>query len=341
MIKEKIDSNLPKIFITGASGFVGSVLLDNLLLRGFAVTSLMRQLPADSLAGVEMLKGDLSDFSNYFYGDEHDRPVRLSLEGIDVVIHCAARVHMLEDNSIDVKNKFRAINCDATLAMALMAAQNGVQRFVFLSSIKVNGEITQEGGAFSSDDTQIPTDPYGLSKYEAEQGLLAIAKKTGMEVVIIRPALVYGPGVKANFASMIKWANKGIPLPFGAVHNKRTLVALDNLVSFILYCAEYKKTPQAANQVFLISDSESVSTTELLQRVAKAFGKKALLLPVPVSFMRLIAEIFGRKGVADRLFNSLQVDNSKARELLNWKPVVTMDEQLKKVADAYMAKKNI
>ena len=214
-----------------------------------------------------------------------------------------------------------------------------MKRFIFISSIKVNGEMTLVDLPFKPNDNYIPTDPYGLSKYEAEQGLLTIAEETGMEVVIIRPPLIYGPNVKANFASMMKWVNKSIPLPFGAIHNKRSLVALDNLVSFIIHCADYKKTPQAANQVFLISDGEDVSTTELLQKVAKAFGKKALLLAVPVSLMTLSAKLLGKGDVANRLFGSLQVDSSEARELLGWEPVITMDEQLNKTADAYLAKK--
>ena len=163
--------------------------------------------------------------------------------------------------------------------------------------------------------------------------MLALAQKTGMEVVIVRPPLVYGPGVRANFASMLKWINKGVPLPFGTVHNQRSLVALDNLVSFIIHCIDH---PKAANEAFLISDSEDVSTTELLRKVANAFGKKPMLLPIPVWLMSFVAKLVGKGDVANRLFGSLQVDSSKARDLLGWQPVITMDEQLKKTADAYL-----
>ena len=197
----------------------------------------------------------------------------------------------------------------------------------------MDGEETFPRGrpsVFKPDDAYIPTDPYGLSKYEAEQGLLALAKKTVIEVVIIRPSLVYGPGVKANFASMINWLRRGVPLPLGAINNKRSFVALDNLVSFIALCADRPQSPKAANQVFLISDGEDVSTTQLLRKVAGALGKDPRLFSVPVGLMSFAARLIGKGNVANRLFGSLQVDNSKARDLLGWQPVITMDEQLNK-----------
>jgi nucleoside-diphosphate-sugar epimerase len=318
-----------KILITGATGFVGQALTTALLQKEKIIVASVRQKSADLSPKItQVIKGNLSPSSQWCD----------ALNGVDIVIHLAARVHIMEDASADPLTEFRKVNTFATLCLAKQAAESGVKRFVFLSSIKVNGEMTELGHPFTTDDDYISTDFYGLSKYEAEQGLLALAKTTGMEVVIIRPPLVYGPKVKANFASMMKWINKGVPLPLGAVHNKRSLVALDNLVSFIIHCADYKKTPQAANQVFLISDGEDVSTTELLQKVAKAFGKKALLLPIPASLMTLVAKLLGKQSVIDRLFGSLQVDSSKARELLGWRPVITMDEQLKKTADAYLVK---
>jgi nucleoside-diphosphate-sugar epimerase len=243
----------------------------------------------------------------------------------------------MNDNASDPLTEFRKMNRDATLAVARLAAESGVKRFVFLSSIKVNGEMTRPGHSFKPDDIHVPDDPYGLSKYEAEQGLLALAQKTGMEVVIIRPPLVYGPGVKANFASMMKWMGKPIPLPFGAIHNQRSLVALDNLVSFISLCADREKSPKAANQVFLISDGQDVSTTQLLRKVGQALnhhtpsGIKAWLVPIPVSIMTFFAKLLGKGAVANRLFGSLQVDSSKARDLLGWQPIVPMDEQLAKM----------
>jgi nucleoside-diphosphate-sugar epimerase len=190
------------------------------------------------------------------------------------------------------------------------------------------------GKQFSALDKPDPQDPYGISKYEAEKGLLELASETGMEVVIIRPPLVYGPGVKANFASMMSWLDKGIPLPLGAVHNQRSFVALDNLVDLIVTCLDH---PKAANQTFLVSDGEDLSTTELLQRMGRALGKPARLIPVPVGLMTFAANLLGKGAVAQRLFGSLQVDSSKARDLLGWKPVVTVDEALQKTADAYKA----
>lgn len=189
---------------------------------------------------------------------------------------------------------------------------------------------------FKSDDEFILTDPYGLSKYEAEQGLLALAKNTGMEVVIIRPPLVYGPGVKANFAIMINWLRSGVPLPLGAINNKRSFVALDNLVSFIALCSDRIKSPKAVNQVFLISDCEDVSTTQLLRKLAIALGREPLLLPVPVVLMNSLAKLIGKGDIAKKLFGSLQVDCSKSRDLLSWKPVLTMDEQFKKTVAVYL-----
>jgi nucleoside-diphosphate-sugar epimerase len=262
----------------------------------------------------------------------------LNLNDIDVIIHTAGRAHIMNDSSSNPLEEFRRVNTGGTLDLARLAADSGVKRFVFLSSIKVNGEMTRPGHPLTPDDVPVPDDPYGLSKYEAEQGLLALAQEKGMEVVIIRPPLVYGPGVKANFSSMMKWMGKPVLLPFGAIHNQRSLVALDNLVSFISLCADREKSPQAANQVFLISDGEDVSTTQLLRKVAQALnpqspaGIKAWLVPVPVSIMTFFAKLLGKGAVANRLFGSLQVDSSKARDLLGWEPVITMDEQLAKMA---------
>jgi len=308
---------LGKVLITGSTGFVGSRLCEVVAHDGWDVRRAVRHFSGAQDEVVAELRDD-SDWSE-------------ALKNIDVVIHLAARVHVMNDNAIDPLTEFRAVNTSATLCFAKQAVESGVKRFIFLSSIKVNGEFTQSGLAFKSDDGFIPTDPYGLSKYEAEQGLLELAEQTDMEVVIIRPPLVYGPGVKANFASMVKWVNRGVPLPLGAVNNKRSLVALDNLVSFVIHCIDH---PRAANEVFLVSDGEDVSMSELLRKVAKVFGKKLRLIPVPVCLMIFSAKLIGKGDVASRLFGSLQVDSSKARDLLGWKPVITMDKQLKKIVDA-------
>jgi len=317
-----------KILITGATGFVGKQLCNELhhdvCYEVYAAVRKKTESVSEEIHQFEI--GDLSaeiDWSNV-------------LQGVEVVVHTAARVHIMNDSVVDPLAEFRIVNTAATLTLTRQAAERGVKRFIFISSIKVNGEMTKPNQPFQPDDTFIPVDPYGLSKYEAEQGLIKIAEESGMEFVIIRPPLVYGAGVRANFASMMKWIKIGLPLPLGAVQNQRSFVALDNLVSFIIHCIDH---PKAANEIFLISDSEDVSTTELLRKVAKVFGQKALLLPVPIDWMRFVAKLIGKGDVTSRLFGSLQVDSSKVYELLGWKQVITMDEQLKKTADAYLNEK--
>ncbi|MDB9973234.1 NAD-dependent epimerase/dehydratase family protein, partial [Oceanospirillaceae bacterium] len=255
--------------VTGATGFIGKALITYLLSKACEVKALVRQSSiALPVAVDQVVVGDLVELTM----DSSSGFLREILNAVDVVIHTAARVHVMSDDASNPLTEFRKVNRDATLVLARLAAESGVKRFVFLSSIKVNGEMTKPSHPFTSDDVHVPGDPYGLSKYEAEQGLLALGQETGMEVVIIRPPLVYGPGVKANFASMMKWMGKPVLLPFGAIHNQRSLVALDNLVSFISLCADRKKSPQAANQVFLISDGEDVSTTQLLRKVGQALN---------------------------------------------------------------------
>jgi nucleoside-diphosphate-sugar epimerase len=317
------------ILVTGATGFVGRALVSELLAKGFYIRALVRKRSVFPVE-VEQVEADLCNI-------EGEEAIKGVFNGIDVVVHAAARVHMMNDRSTNPLDEFRKLNRDATLTIATLAANANVKRFVFLSSIKVNGEETfprKQPRIFKPDDEFIPTNPYGLSKYEAEQGLLALAKKTDMKVVVIRPPLVYGPGVKANFASMINFIRRGMPLPLGAINNKRSFVALDNLVSFIALCADLTQSPKAENQVFLISDGEDVSTTQLLRNVAVALDKKPLLLSVPVNLMSFAAKLIGKGDVANRLFGSLQVDSSKARDLLGWKPVIKMDEQLNKTVAA-------
>ena len=212
--------------------------------------------------------------------------------------------------------------------MAKQAVAAEVGRFIFLSSIGVNGN--QNIRPFLESDIPNPKEPYAISKHEAEQGLLKFTKNSSLEVVIIRPPLVYGSNSPGNFGRLIQWASDKfmLPLPFGAVNNDRSLIAIDNLVSFIIVCTLH---PKSANEIFLISDGDSLSTTKLLKRVARAFNKKAILLPVPISWMVFAAKLLGKEADAVRLFSSLAVDSNKARDLLDWHPVTTMDEQLCKI----------
>jgi nucleoside-diphosphate-sugar epimerase len=253
-----------------------------------------------------------------------------ALIGVQAVVHCAARVHVMQDDATDPLHAHREVNVNGTLNLARQAAQAGVRRFVFISSIKVNGEATQPGQPFTADDVPVPLDPYGVSKLEAELGLREIDAQTGMEVVIVRPPLVYGPGVKANFASMMRWVARGIPLPLGAIQNARSMVALDNLVDLLVTCLTH---PGAGGQTFLVSDGEDVSTTELLRRTAQAMDKKALLLPVPAAVLELGASLLGKRALAQRLCGSLQVDIEKTRRLLGWSPPLTLDQGLKKAVE--------
>ena len=240
----------------------------------------------------------------------------------------------MRESSKDPLASFRKVNVEGTLNLARQAAAKGVRRFIFISSIKVNGEETF-GVPYTADSEPAPVDPYGISKLEAEQGLMSIASQTGMEVVIIRPVLVYGPGVKANFLSMMKWLSQGIPLPFGAINNRRSLVALGNLVDLVVTCIDH---PKAANQKFLVSDGDDLSTTMLLNKMAQALNKPARLLPIPSFFLKLAAFLLGKQSLSQRLCGSLQVDIDKNRELLGWKPPLSVDSALGATARDFLAK---
>ena len=303
------------VLVTGATGFVGQTLLGELRVRGHRVTPVVRRITG---LPHEVLIPDMNAQADW----------RAALVGCNAVVHLAARVHVMFDGVADPVAEFRRVNVKGTLNLARQAVAAGVRRFVFISSIKVNGE----SGIFCERDDPAPQDAYAQSKMEAENGLMALAGSTGMEVVIIRPPLVYGPEVKGNFASLVRWVRQGIPMPLGAVKNQRSLVALDNLVDFIALCADPKRSPLAANEAFLISDGEDVSSTTLLMRVARAYGVKARLLPVPIGWLRLGARVLDKTAAADRLLGSLVVDSSKAQDLLGWRPVVTMDDQLRKMA---------
>jgi nucleoside-diphosphate-sugar epimerase len=252
---------------------------------------------------------------------------------VDVVVHTAARVHLMHDSAPDPLAEFRRVNVDGTVKLARQAAEAGVRRFIFLSSIKVNGERTEPGRPFRADDVPAPLDPYGISKREAEDALRRVANETSMELVVIRPVLVYGLGVKANVAAMMQWLQRGIPLPLGAIHNKRSLVAVGNLVDLILTCVAH---PGAAGQIFLVSDGEDISTTALLRRMAGALDVPARLIPVPATVLRLAAQLLGRTDLARRLFESLQVDAGPTRVRLGWTPPISIDQALRETARHYL-----
>lgn len=303
--------------ITGATGFVGQMLLSQLLeRRRFKVTAALRSTNDFNLCRAHCV-GDITEYTDW----------SAALTNQKVVIHAAARAHIMKDEVADPLEEYRRVNVDGTLNLARQAAAAGVKRFIFISSIKVNGEQTSLSEPFTADDMPAPEDAYGISKWEAEQGLQKLAAEIDMEVVIIRPPLVYGPGVKGNFASMMQLVKKGVPLPLGAVNNKRSMVALDNLIDLIITCIDH---PAAANQVFLAGDAQDLSTNELLRGVAKTMGRPSRLIPVPAFMLMLGATLLGKKIVAQRVLGSLQVDISKTRTVLGWEPPISVEEGLKR-----------
>ncbi|MFX1671531.1 SDR family oxidoreductase [Paraburkholderia sp. A2WS-5] len=317
------------ILVTGATGFVGRALVAKLAQEHVAIRACVRRPDVVMPDGVQISQID---------GLSAEQDWRAAMADVSVVVHAAARVHVMEDNAADPLVEYRRINVAGTLQMAEQAAAAGVSRFVFISSIKVNGEATARGRPFSASDSPAPLDPYGVSKMEAEEGLREIARRTGLEVVIIRPPLVYGPGVKANFQSMMRWLDRGIPLPFGDIHNARSLVALDNLIALIVVCISH---PAAANETFLVSDGEDLSTTELLRRMGAALDRPARLIPLPAALLQFGARVAGKPAIAQRLCGSLQVDISKTKELLAWNPPLSVDEGLRQAAEGYRSEASI
>ncbi len=308
------------ILLTGATGFIGKVLAKELLDNGLDLWVVVRsRVDYFPNAVTQFVVGDFLDNLSF----------KVALKDIDCVIHLAGKAHVTDSKRVPVLDDFRKINTELTLNLAKQAADTGIKRFVFLSSIGVNGN--QNSAPFVETDVPNPQEPYAVSKYEAEQGLLKIAKETDMEVVIIRPPLVYGKNAPGNFGRLVQWVSKRhfVLLPLGAIHNKRSLVAIDNLVDFIIICIRHERVK---NEIFLISDRQDLSTTTLLKKLGTAFNKKVFLLPIPVSWMRFFAKLVGKQADTIRLFSSLQVDNSKARDLLDWEPIISIDQQLQKIA---------
>ncbi|CAK4070531.1 UDP-glucose 4-epimerase family protein [Vibrio sp. 16] len=314
---------MSKLLVTGYSGFVGRNLLNAL----------------GSLDNVSLLGRSIAPICNDHLSANIDPSSDYSslLKSVEVVIHIAARVHVMNDSVSDPLEEYREVNTRGTINLARQAAAAGVKRFVFVSSIKVNGEGTSKDKPFTSADLHAPEDDYGLSKSEAEQQLFEIGKETGMEIVVIRPTLVYGPGVKANFASLMNLVSKGIPLPFGCFkNNKRSLVSVDNLVDLIVTCIDH---PNAANQVFLVSDDHDLSTSSMVRHMAQVLGKPTWQLPVPVWCYKLAGKVFNKSDVVDRLTGSLQVDISHTKETLGWVPPQSLQEGFKQTAEAFLQSK--
>ena len=313
-----------KVVVTGGSGFVGAAVLARLVAEGHEAFASVRRPPAAPLPGVSYVAGaDLMSEAGW------DNAVR----GADAVIHTAARVHVMRDRAADPLAEFRLANVEGTLRAARAAAGAGVRRFVFLSSIKVNGESTQPGAPFRADDAPAPVDPYGISKQEAEARLLDLARHSAMEVAVVRPPLVYGPGVKANFRTMMRLLRRHVPLPLGSVRARRSLVAVENLADLLLLCLVH---PAATGRVLLVSDGEDLSVSEMLRRLAAALGVRPLLVPVPAFAIELAAHVAGRSAVAQRLLRPLQVDIEPTRRLLGWAPPFGVTESFERTARHFL-----
>ncbi len=313
------------MLVTGATGFVGSFLCRRLLDKGHHVrgTLLATESPSALPFGVEPAPVEP-------LGPETRWTEALS--GIDTVIHLAARVHIMDDPAADPLTEFRKVNTAGTARLAAEAAAAGVRRLVFVSSIKVNGE--ESSVPYTERAPLNPTDPYGISKREAEDLLRRIEAETGLEVVVLRPTLVYGPGVKANFRNLMKAVLCGVPLPLASIANRRSLVYVGNLADAVAACAVH---PQAGGKTYLISDGDDISTPELVRRLAAALGVPPRLFPVPVFLMRMVGAVAGRRAAIDRLAGSLTVDSSKIHRELNWTPPFSMEEGLRATAEWFLA----
>lgn len=316
-MRNEAGRQMKNVLVTGANGFIGKELIRVLANNGYSVRATVRRaenvLPSGGTQ-TWFVTNDLANQENFSM-----------LNGIDVVVHLAARAHVLKETAVDPLAVFRMVNTAGTLKLARQAAAVGVRRFVFISSIGVNGAFTRVGECFTEHSPPAPHNPYAISKWEAEQGLLEIERETGMAVVILRPPLIYGPGVKANFLHLLKLVESGWPLPLGGIQNRRSFLFLGNFVDAIRVCVEH---PAAAGQTFLLDDGEPVSTPELIRAIARALGRPARLLAVPASMLALAGALLGKRAAVAQLTGSLLIDSSAIRSRLGWTPQYSMAEGL-------------
>ena len=308
-----------RVLVTGATGFVGTALCEMLDRRGYTVRAAQRVLqPRAGQAFDAVAVGEIGPSTDW----------NAALEDVQAVVHLAARVHVMRETATDPLSEFRYLNVGATENLAHRAAAAGVKRFVYVSSIKVNGESTKEK-AFTASAVPRPEDAYAQSKLDAERVLLEIGNRSGIEVVIVRPPLVYGPGVKGNFLSLLRWIKCGLPIPLARCNNRRSLVGITNLADLLIRCVSH---PAASNKIILAGDGEDLSTPELIQRLARVLGQQVRLLSVPTSWLRFASYALGRPGVYERLCSSLQIDIAETKLLLEWRPPLTVNEEFERTA---------
>lgn len=317
---------MSRVLITGANGFVANTLSETLMASGFQVRGSVRSGASHSGKLACSVVGDINAATLW----------EEALKGIDVVVHLAGRAHVMKETASDSMAAFRKVNTAGTENLALQCAAQGVKRFVYLSTIKVNGERAESEGAFSADGEVNPQGPYALSKWEAEQALRKIGAETGLEIVIIRPPLVYGPGVKGNLPRLLKWVDSGLPIPLARVNNVRSLVSLDNLCDFIKHCIEH---PDACGETFLVSDSQALSTVELIGLMAESMQRPVRWLAVPVTWLQAAGKLCRRQSEIERLCGSLFVDTRKSYEVLGWRPPFSVEDGIQQTADWFLTQK--